>query len=237
MITIPVSTINTIQSRHATDNIMDKNKNEGDYIDPWGIHIAQNTFNHAANNIMDKNKNEGDFINPWGVYIAKKTLPWGRASGWGETGVSMGGDDTIGLQAWSVIVSSTSSTIDSNWASIGTNYHLGDDTGEAVANADTKTQQRTGEDRGKAEKNIDGNDNHVSIVAITPVTPPMQKDGWDCMDVDSHDGKRNKDVGIDSMEQGLGNTRLRMNGSGNAGNNASPVIATLPPSIALSIPP
>ena len=186
---------------------------------------------------MDENKNEGEHIDPWGVYIAQSTLSWVTTSVWRETGAIMGGDNDTGLQAWLVIVSPTSSTVDSNWSSIGTNHHLGDDTGEAAANADTKAQQRTGEDQEKAGTNIDGNDNHVSIVAITPVTPPMQKDGWDCMDVDSHDGKRNKDVGIDSMEQGLGNTRLRMNGSGNTGNNASPVIATLPPSIALSIPP
>ena len=113
---------------------------------------------------------------------------------------------------------------------------MGDDTGEAAANADTKAQQRTGEDQGKARANIDGNDNHVSIVAITPVTPPMPIDGWYCMSMDLHDGKSNKVVGTDGTGEGLGKARLGMNRRGNPGNNAGPVIDTLLPSISLSIP-
>ena len=186
---------------------------------------------------MDENKNEGEHIDPWGVYIAQNTLSWVTTSGWRETWAIMGGDDDTGLQAWLVIVSPTSSTVDSNWSSIGTNHHLGDNTGEAAANVDTKAQQRTGEDRGKARANIDGNENHVSIVAITPVTPPIPIDGWDFMRMDLHDGKSNKDVGTDGTEAGLGKARLGMNGRVNAGDNAGPVIATFPPSISLPIPP
>ena len=149
----------------------------------------------------------------------------------------MDGDDDKCLQTWTVIVSPTSATDDINWDSIGTNHHLGDDTGEAAANVDTKAQQRTGEDRGKAGANIDGNENHVSIVAITPVTPPIPIYGWDFMRMDLHDGKSNKDVGTDGTEAGLGKARLGMNGRVNAGDNAGPVIATFPPSISLPIPP